>query len=158
MAKNKNQKNNNQPIATPTQPKRVRIVASDLYHKTLVKYSKRPQIVMALAEFIAFKRKNPLSPFGSKDHPFINSGPLRGYMHSGLNRDIQIVYTSSGTSEHIITLHGVFSHDELGTGTPAKINKQVSAASSFNNAKGIRPLEQIDESTKFPLIAELLRM
>lgn len=113
---------------------------------------------MALAEFIAFKRRNPTTQFGNKDKPFV-AGALKGYMHSGLNHDIQIVYTLSGRDPHIMVLHGIFSRDELGTGNPPKNNRQVNAAKAFANARDLRPLEKIDENARpMPLILELLML
>lgn len=160
MAKNKKQRGSVQQSPAGNQPTRlVRILASDQYRRTHAAYSKRPEIMMALAEFIAFKRKNPTTQFGNKDKPFISAGPLRGYMHSGLNHDIQIVYTLSGKDPRIMVLHGIFSHDELGTGTPARINRQVNAAKSFANARDLRPLEKIDEKARpMSLILELLML
>lgn len=160
MAKNKNIKNNSVPQVTLATPQRtVRILASDLYRRTLAGYSKQPRVLMALAEFLAFKRKDPTDKFGNKDKPFTN-GDLRGYMHAGLSHDIQVVYTLSGKDPQVIVLHGIFSHDELGTGNPPRQTRQAKAAASFKAARGVQPLDRIDEgaSVKYPLLSELLRL
>lgn len=160
MAKNKNIKNNSVPQVTLATPQRtVRILASDLYRRTLAEYSKQPRVLMALAQFLALKRRNPIEQFGNKDKPFTN-GDLKGYLHAGLNHDIQIVYTLSGKDPQVIVLHGIFSHDQLGTGNPPRQTRQSKAAATFANARGVQPLERVDEgaSVKYPLLSELLRL
>lgn len=125
--------------------RKVRIFVSKLFLQSLANFRGNENVIVALQQFLAFKRANPLQPFGSKDYPF--KGGLKAYSHAGLNFDAQVVYTISGRDPHVIRLYGVFTHDQLGTGNPARMNLQQKAAKTFDNTKEFQPYEKIDESS-----------
>lgn len=144
----------------PQVERKARIFKCPIFSKTYEKYKRDPVIMDALADFIEAKRADPMAPFKKKDKPFVG-GDLKGYMHSGLSYDVSIVYTISGRNPHIITLLGIFSHDELGTGNPPRTNLQRQAAKTFaNQASQAVPLSKMDESAKSngSLLQELLSM
>jgi mRNA-degrading endonuclease YafQ of YafQ-DinJ toxin-antitoxin module len=137
-------KNNGKP-AISAQPQRVcRIMASELFFKTLENFKHNSRVLQALKEFIQTKRANPNQKFGSKDYPFVGAGPLKGIPHAGLDFDVSIVYTIEGKNPNIITLYGLFTHDQLGTGTPANIKRQKQARASFDHQVSVKPLEPVD--------------
>lgn len=128
-------------------PKRlVRMFSTDLFRETLrdVEASGNTQILLALKEFIVFKRANPLQPFGAKDRPFKHE-PLKGIYHAGLTFDVSVLYTIEGSNPNIIKLLGVFSHDETGTGQPRNVNRQKQLYKRISNAGGVTPLTPLDE-------------
>ena len=78
------------------------------------------------------KRNNIKTIFGSSDKPFKSKGSfgilVPGIRHAHITYDISIVYL---VQNNTIILYGFFTHDELGTGTPPKINIQKSMAIKF---------------------------
>lgn len=98
----------------------------DAYEKSLQTY---PQLMGKLKEFIVYKTADFRSPFGSSDTIFTSKGHYSGLRHAHLSRDISIVYQIHGNNPRIIDLYGMFSHRDLGTGTPAnrKLEKTMSA-------------------------------
>lgn len=104
------------------------IIKTKKYVKSLLKAT--PQIRAKDKEFRDAKLADPQAPFGSSDKPFSKSGNYSGFSHAHLNHDLSIVYKIDGNKMY---LYGIFSHDDLGTGTPANINKQKSMGSSFVN-------------------------
>lgn len=145
--------NTNQPSAVA--PRKVRIVGSDTFFETLSKYKDNAAVLTGLRNFVAQKRDAPLQAYGGKDYPFIGSGPLRGYIHAGITRDISIIYTISGRDPHVLKLYGLYSHNEIGTGTPNRPAVSKKMAGVFSGQSTFRPLEKIDESTK-PVNSQLL--
>ena len=159
------QRNTNQRGALPqdTSPKRlVRFVGSDTYFQTLAKYTNDTQVLQALRNFITFKRDNPLQQAGGKDRPYVGSGPLAGYIHAGLTRDISIVYTISGRDPHVIKLFGIYTHADTGTGTPGRPQLSKVMANTWAKQSSFKPISQLDESRDsvpaLPLLQELLEM
>jgi hypothetical protein len=85
--------------------------------------------------FMEVKRKNPNTPFGSSDKPFVPNGKygtaVPGLRHAHITHDLSIVYKVDGTD---IYLYGFYTHADLGTGNPANLRKQDSMADRFRNA------------------------
>lgn len=87
-----------------------------------------------------------MQPYGSSDYPF-QGGLLKGYGHahlrkedsSKINRDYFIVYRIHGRNPYVIDLYGIFSHEDLGTGTPPKRNIQTTMATKFGNQQFVEP-------------------
>lgn len=151
---------NNVPPAPQAPVRKVRIVGTPSFYQTMKNYQSNVAVLKAFREFITAKRNDPLAPFGSKDRAFTGNG-LKAYKHSGLTFDISVVYTLSGRDPHVIRLYGLFSHDELGTGNPARLGLQKKAADSFDRQTSFTPLEKIDESNRqvnSPLLKELLTL
>jgi len=108
-------------------------VPGPLWEESFVKALKSaPNLAQKVKEFRAFKTQNPLVPFGSNDRAFISDGIYKQYLPKArkahLTQDISIVYELSGRDPTVITLLGVFSHADLGTGQPANKNTQQNMA------------------------------
>jgi len=162
MAKQRNTNQRGTSPAPTTPSRQVRFVGADTYFATLKKYGSDEQVIQALRNFIAFKRENPLQQAGGKDRPYIGSGPLSGYIHAGLTRDISIVYTISGRDPHVIKLFGIYTHQDTGTGTPGRPNLSKVMAASWAKQTNFQPISKLDESANslpaLPLLQELLEM
>lgn len=99
-----------------------------------------------LAErFLQFKNSkadNPMQPFGKSDKPFMSAGFLKDavpgetMMHAHLMHDMNILYTLTGTDPKVIKLYAVYTHDELGTGTPPNKKKQKQNADKLAGQAG----------------------
>ena len=89
------------------------------------------------AEFVRFKDQQPTQQFGASDKPFVGAGPLGQVsprlMHAHITRDLSVVYHVSGRDPTVISIHGIFSHADLGTSNPANIRRQKSSAEQFQN-------------------------
>lgn len=163
MAKQRNTNDRGAP-ATTAPTRLVRFVGADTYFETLRKYHKEnnDQALAALKNFIEFKRANPLQQAGGKDRPYIGSGPLSGYIHAGLTRDISIVYTISGRDPHVIKLFGLYTHQDTGTGTPGRPNLSKVMAATWGKQTNFTPISKLDETATsqpaLPLLQELLEM
>lgn len=109
-----------------------------LYVETLAKKAVGyPVIVQKLNEFILFKGANPNSRFGARDTAFEKTGNVAKYIpglrHAHLTHDIMIVYAIGGSNPTEFKLYGLFSHDELGIGSPSNMKRQKSAAARLSN-------------------------
>lgn len=95
-----------------------------------------PGVKEAMKNFIAQKKDDPLSKFGSKDYPLGNhfDKGVPGITHSGLTHDKSVFYTLSGSGDtRHIHLYGIYGHDEAGIGQPPNIKKQKSLAKKLGN-------------------------
>lgn len=120
------------PYATITQAKPFMRGAD--YNRTYLERVKPYAPVRAkFREFMEIKRNNPNSQFGSSDKPFRSSGKfinqVPGLRHAHITFDLSIVYK---VVNGVVYLYGFYTHDELGTGQPANINKQDSMAGRFS--------------------------
>jgi mRNA-degrading endonuclease YafQ of YafQ-DinJ toxin-antitoxin module len=112
----------------------IKVRTCPLFKKTVKAYRTNKTVIDKLAEFVKAKSNDPQSIFGGKDRAFTRKGHLSGFWHAGLSHDISIVYKISDVGgEKVLDLYGSFSHDELGTGQPANMNRQMSAAAKLNN-------------------------
>ena len=108
-----------------------------MYNETLLNYSKNQRVLEKLKDFISYKRNNPTQNFGTKDQFFSTHGILKSAVnnesmkHAHLTHDVSILYTIQGRPP-LIKLYGIFSHDDLGTGQPAKKQDQRVAASRLS--------------------------
>ncbi len=88
-----------------------------------------------LAQFLQVKSQDPTANFGASDKPFKSNGfftnAIPKIKHAHLTHDLSLVYVLEGGADPVIRLYGVFSHDDLGTGTPANLNRQRNMASQF---------------------------
>lgn len=137
----------NRNTAAPVDPRVCRILASNMFYQTLENFSTNVPALTALKAFIEQKRKSPLQSFGGKDYPF-KGGDIKGYLHAGLTHDVFIVYTISGKNPNIITLYGVFTHDQLGTGNPPNQKRQSQAAKQMNNQDTFKAYGKVDETAR----------
>lgn len=109
---------------------------SPLFRQTFIEKSKNNTVLAdKLDQFVKYKTVSPYQMFGANDKPFRAGGFFANAVpkikHAHLTHDISIVYTVEPGPNPIIRLYGLFSHDELGTGTPSNINRQKSMASQF---------------------------
>ena len=86
-----------------------------------------------LSQFLSFKRNNPIARYGGKDYPY-TGGALAdtGARHAHIRSDLIIVYFVEGKNPTIIKLCCYTTHEESGTGTPKKPNKQNAFAKYIN--------------------------
>ena len=106
-----------------------------LYKETyLDKVLANPKIKAKFRDFMDTKRQNPNQPFGASDKPFVAAGhfarALPGARHAHITHDLSIVYKVVGNQ---VFLYGFFTHDELGTGQPANMNRQKNTATRLSN-------------------------
>ena len=88
-------------------------------------------------EFVRAKAQDPTQQFGSSDRPFTGGSPLGQIrprlMHAHITQDLSVVYHVSGRNPTVVSIHGIFSHQDLGTGTPNNIRRQKSSAKQFQS-------------------------
>lgn len=107
---------------------------SNIFRDAWEQFRHDPKLADLLRAFQQHKQENPLARFGSKDYPFIGGGPLHGYLHAGLTRDLSIIYTVAG-SPPTIYIYTVGGHNELGTGTPPNPRKLKQTAQKLKQAR-----------------------
>lgn len=113
-------------------------------NRTLNQYSNQKELLKRkLDDFIAFKIKHPYNGksqgvsggYGSSDRVFKPDGifakEAKNVAHAHLTHNISIVYRIDRVA-NTITLFGLYTHDEIGTGSPANVNRQRSAGSRWN--------------------------
>lgn len=107
----------------------VKFRSSPLFAET---FARHPEIEGRLRSFLDLKTRDPLQAFGKKDETFHGEGifnrAIPGLRHAHLTRDISVLYTIGGRDPTVISLYGIFTHDESGTGQPANRKKQQSLA------------------------------
>ena len=106
------------------------------FWSTLNRYTnQKEQLKKKLRDFIATKMQDPTAAFGSSDKLFRGTGVFRGsnYAHAHLTFDISVVYEISGDT---LNIYGVYTHDALGTGTPANVNRQQQNRNSWDRERG----------------------
>lgn len=108
---------------------------SDHFRRTATDMLRKAGAEARFAEFVRAKEQNPTQQFGAKDMPFVGQGPLGlvrpRLMHAHITRDLSVVYHVSGRDPTTISIHGIFSHADLGTGTPANQRQQKTRAQQF---------------------------
>lgn len=101
----------------------------DVYTDTLKQY---PHLHDKIRAFMDFKEANPLSPYGSNDRSFEPAGfygkAVKDLRKAHLSRDESLLYRIEGTNPRRCYLFGIFTHHDLGTGTPANKNRQKTMA------------------------------
>jgi hypothetical protein len=129
-------------MARPTIPPGIPITVvfeiGSLWEKSLVSaIQQSPQIIQKIKDFRELKSKNPMTPFGSNDKPFISAGIFKQYLPKALKAhltpDISIIYELSGRNPTTIKLYGVFTHADMGTGQPPNIKIQRNLAKRLAN-------------------------
>jgi hypothetical protein len=88
-------------------------------------------------EFVRFKSEQPTQQFGASDRPFAGGSPLGTVrprlMHAHITQDLSVVYHVSGRDPTVVSIHGIFDHHDLGTGSPANIRRQKASAQQFQS-------------------------
>ena len=122
--------------ASNTSAKKVVFQRTNLFNDTFAKYANNASVTQKFEDFIAFKRQDPLKPYGSKDELFRGNGPLgqSKVTHVHLTHNVNLIYTRSGSNPMIITLIWIGVHDEIGTGQPPNPKLQKNAAAKFLSA------------------------
>jgi hypothetical protein len=139
MSKNKGKQ---QPVVAPPTAAKAVFKICDLFAST---FKEKTQVDSSLLEkfenFKKTKENDPLARFGGSDRLFVSGAPLRNAIpgenlgHAHLTQDLSVVYSISGKNPTIVKLYGVFTHAELGTGTPPKIKTQQQMAKTFSNQR-----------------------
>lgn len=95
----------------------------------------RPGAEARFAEFVRAKQQDPTQQFGASDRPFVGASPLGlvrpRLMHAHITQDLSVIYHVAGRDPTVISIHGVFSHDNIGTGDPRNIRRQKNSADQF---------------------------
>jgi hypothetical protein len=123
----------------------MRVLVSDDFNKTLVKFAdQKDRIKLELKKFVDFKNSNPAngsvagvySGFGDSDRRFRSKGKfankIDGISHAHLTHNVSIVYL---IDNGVLYLYGIYSHDDIGTGSPGNINRQEQMATRWANMK-----------------------
>lgn len=118
---------------------------SEDFQKTLDRFTdQKDRLKGQISDFIDFKKANPANGsvagvydgFGSSDKRFQTKGKfggkIDGISHAHLTRDISIVYL---VDNGFLYLYGIYSHDDIGTGTPPNMNRREQAATRWSNMK-----------------------
>lgn len=100
------------------------------------------RILVGINDFINFKKEHPANGsvpgihagYGDSDKRFRSGGhftnKISGISHAHLTHNISIVYRiESG----ILYLYGLYTHDDIGTGTPSNVNRQNQMATRWSN-------------------------
>jgi len=142
MAKPKNKQKNTQHI----EQKPAVVEYGRLVPKSIARAAREyPGIADKLSDFIEFKKRNHLLPFGNNDKSFASGGNLGRMLPKArkahLTDDYSVIYEISGKDPTIIKIDGIFSHADLGTGNPPNMNIQRNIATRISNAR----LEEDDD-------------
>lgn len=113
-----------------------RFQVSPLFRETFAaKTQNNPAVKSKVEQFLQVKQQDPTQQFGSSDKPFRGGGVFSNVVpkirHAHLTHDLSMVYTVEGGADPVIRLYGIFSHDDMGTGQPANLNRQRSMATQF---------------------------
>lgn len=99
-----------------------------------------------LTQFVQVKSQDPTASFGASDKPFKSGGfftnAIPKLKHAHLTHDLSLVYVLEGGADPVIRLYGIFSHDDLGTGTPPNLNRQRNVSAQLARQTFDRPLAQ----------------
>jgi hypothetical protein len=123
----------------------------DMFNATYKdKKARFPIIKSKIREFGAKKASDSMAPYGSADTRFVSNSPisslLPGMRHAHLTKDLSVWYKITGGAAPIIKLYGIFTHEETGTGTPAKIAKQISISKKLIDQENtFAPLDFSDD-------------
>lgn len=114
--------------------------------KTIDKFTdQRDRIKTELSKFLQWKNKTPyngslpgLPGFGDSDRKFRSGGnfgsKLPGISHAHLTHNLSIVYFVDKET-NTIRLYGVYSHDDIGTGSPPDLKRQDQMGGRWANMK-----------------------
>jgi mRNA-degrading endonuclease YafQ of YafQ-DinJ toxin-antitoxin module len=101
------------------------IQVGDEFWSTLEKFSNQKELLKRkLKEFLSKKAADPTTPISKSDYRFIGNLAQSGLSHIHLTFDISLVYDIRGNT---LKLYGLYSHDDIGTGSPPNRNKQRQA-------------------------------
>ena len=138
LLEGKNDKPRNAHLVANDPPSKVVFKKTQSFNDSVPnKLANTPGLQAKFDAFITCKTADKMQSFGSSDTPFLSVGPIGkampGLRHAHLNRDLSVLYTISGSRPSVITLYGIFSHAETGTGTPGNPNKQKSLGKYLSN-------------------------
>lgn len=120
------------PAAPAAPQKKVVVETCAMFDETARFHRKDPVVSEKLQRFIDFKLDNPLAQFGKSDRSTSPEGifttTIPGIRHAHLTFDISIWYSIGGANPTRLKLYAILTHDESGTGQPAKLAKQKTVA------------------------------
>lgn len=107
-----------------------------LYKETyLTRIKPYPKLREKLRQFMEIKRQQPDQPFGGSDKffkpGFMYFSAIPGIRHAHITHDLSVVYRIGKANE--IWLYGIFTHDDLGIGTPANLKRQQAMSTKLTN-------------------------
>ncbi len=115
--------------------------------KTLDRYpDQKDRLKKQLGAFIKWKNEHPVNGsipgkmpgFGDSDKKFRSGGNFDNRMpniaHAHLTHNLSIVYYVDRET-NTLRLYGVYSHDDIGTGSPPNINRQQQMATRWTNMR-----------------------
>lgn len=113
-------------------------------------------LIQKLKEFVNHKLQYPSNGgvagqypgFGSSDKKFRNFGiRVRNIAHAHLTDNISVTYLIDGDR---LNIYGVYTHDAIGTGQPANVNRQKQIATRWGNMKFDAPFvpDEMDSTKK----------
>lgn len=109
--------------------------SEDFYDTVETKIKSNPSLRRSFRRFMEIKRRDPQAQFSQDDTSFERSANFGlknpGLRHAHIGHDMILVYRVSPQNE--LYLHGFWTHDELGIGRPANINRQKSMSQKFAN-------------------------
>ena len=114
------------PAAVPV-PTPVTFVVGPEFADTFKAFKKAgvgDRVAKALDKFKSAKEQNMTTPYGGSDKPFSSDGNFQGLSHAHLTHNISLVYKLD-SARNQFKLYGFYTHDDLGTGTPANLRKQA---------------------------------
>lgn len=89
------------------------------------------RLAKALDKFKSTKEQNVSTPYGASDKPF-RGDEFKGLSHAHVTHDVSLVYKYQSSSNQF-KLYGFYTHDDLGTGTPANVRKQATVGGRLRN-------------------------
>lgn len=130
--------------------------------RTLNKFSEQKErLKKQLIDFINYKNQYPFNGsipgkvpgYGDSDKKFRSGGNfdtrLPSISHAHLTHNLSIVYYVDKET-NTIRLYGIYSHDDIGTGSPPNRNRQEQVATKFANMKfdASEPPEILEPASK----------
>ena len=128
---------------------------------TINQYSNQKEVlVQKLKDFINHKLQYPSNGggqagrtpgYGGSDNKFRTDGnfgiKVRNIAHAHLTDNISVTYLVDGDR---LNIYGVYTHDAIGTGQPANVNRQKQVATRWSNMKFDAPftLDDMDSTKK----------
>lgn len=109
----------------------VQFKSSNKFWDLFKKYKIKPD---ELRSFTDAKEADPLLPYGGRDYAY-RGGALAATKtsHALLRKDMYIIYRVSGRDPTVVYLYGFTNHEDSGTGSPPKQNKQQTFAKQLDN-------------------------
>lgn len=118
-----------------TSPTTAELEVCPFFDETTSAYKKDQKMRDKITAFMDFKKASPMDRFNKTDTNLAANGPyaqiMPGMRKAHLTQDISIWYTLSSSNPTLVHLYAVLTHEQSGTGTPAKVARQVKVANKM---------------------------